>query len=186
MTSSLADRVLRPPRAKSGLLVVCGSHVPNTTRQLEYLLRVRPASLIEAGLRELAGGGTARNVSSIAARALDQLRTNGLAVVATPREDMSDSRDAELGRRLALALADVVRAVGSIADVVLFKGGITGATCVRHGIGARLAYVRGPIGDGVSLWDASTPNGSSKPCLIFPGNTGDERALARIVEAVAP
>ena len=49
------------------------------------------------------------------------------------------------------ARAGVVKAVGSIADVVLLKGGITGATCMRHGLGARLAKVLGPIGDGVSL-----------------------------------
>lgn len=185
LTSSLAHGALQPPRATGGLLVVCGSHVQNTTRQLEYLQRVRQVPIIEAGLRELVEN-TANGVSSIADRALKQLRTNGLAVVATPREDMSDDGGVDLGQRLALALAGVVKAVGSIADVVLLKGGITGATCVRHGLGARLAKVLGPIGDGVSLWEASTPNGHPKQCLIFPGNTGDERALARIVEAVAP
>ena len=119
------------------------------------------------------------------ARAVEAARASllrsGLAVVATPRE-RSELRvhDASTGAVLAESLARLTSLLSGEVDLVLFKGGITSAVGVRDGLGWGAATVVGRVEKGVSLWQYD----EHRQCLVFPGNVGDDNALARVVSGV--
>jgi uncharacterized protein YgbK (DUF1537 family) len=181
---NLATGFVEPPTAQRGLLVVCGSYVPTTTRQLGALLDERPGSLVEVHAVALAGGGAEREVERAAREAEALLRRNRLAVVATPRERPEGTETLEAGERIAANLARVVAALEGVPDVVLAKGGITSAVTVRAGLGAASALVVGPVADGIALWQVTRPGGQTVPFLVFPGNVGSDRALAELVARI--
>src|SRR5262249_29840117 len=151
LSGSAAPAFAAPPAARR-VLVVCGSHVPTTTAQLERLEARRPGTLVEADLGKLAAGAKAES-ERLAAAASRLLRDGGLAVVATPRA-RAELR-LEEGRAAARSLARVVPLVEPRPDVVVAKGGITSAVTLAEGLGAAEAEVVGPLLPGVSHWRAA-------------------------------
>ncbi len=175
-----------PPEAPppGSLLILCGSHVPATTRQLAVLERVRPGALVEADLAGLAAaeGGESERLAAAASRLLE---ADGLAVVATPRRLHDRLAGASAGLRIARGLARVAALVDPAPAVVVAKGGITAAVVLEHGLGATEATVAGPLLPGVSLWRAHT-RGGARPLIVFPGNVGGDGALRELVSLLAP
>ncbi len=169
-----------PVPRRSSLVVVCGSHVPQTTRQLEALLSRRPGVLVELEIPRLLTGEREEEVARAVEAARASLLRSGLAVVATPRERSELVHDASTGAVLAESLARLTSLLSGEVDLVLFKGGITSAVGVRDGLGWGAATVVGPVEKGVSLWQYD----EHRQCLVFPGNVGDDNALARVVSGV--
>src|SRR5205823_792522 len=130
-----------PPHAHGGLLVVCGSHVPTSTRQLRTLVEAYPDSLVEVDALELAGGDAGAEIGRATAEASSRLSHGGLAVVATPRERLAAVGSWQAGQRLARNLARVAGAVEPPPEAVLAKGGITAAVTAHVGLAARSARV---------------------------------------------
>lgn len=178
----LATGFADPPSAPHGVLVVCGSWVPTTTRQLAALEAAFPGSFVEVDVRALVSDDAAAEIARAGARAGERLERARVAVVTTPRERDPSIGLAE-GERLAVNLARVVRAVSPAASVVAAKGGITSAVTVRAGLHAQRAEVVGPLTDGVALWRAETPAGPV-PYVVFPGNVGGDDLLAEVVAAI--
>jgi uncharacterized protein YgbK (DUF1537 family) len=171
LAGNLAAGPAPAPRTRR-LLVLCGSYVPATTRQLNVLLARFPDSLVEVDVHALASGSPAREIAQAAQARLDEV---GLAVVATQRE--RESVSLEQGERIAHNLALVARGVD--AGVLIAKGGITSAVTARIGLGARMAICRGPLVDGVALWDVGRV-----PYVVFPGNVGSDDTLREVVEMI--
>jgi uncharacterized protein YgbK (DUF1537 family) len=174
----LARGFVEPPPAPEGVLVVCGSWVPTTTRQLAELERAYPGSFVQVDARALASASPDAEIARAAREAGARLARDRIAVVTTPREH-DRSLGLEAGERLAVNLARVVPGVDPAPSVVAAKGGITSAVTVRVGLGARRAEVLGPLTDGVALWLAE-----GVPYVVFPGNVGADDLLARVVAAI--
>jgi uncharacterized protein YgbK (DUF1537 family) len=181
---NLADRYAEAPEARRGLLVLCGSYVPTTTRQLAVLLEHRPNSLVEIDVLALLGDEAEREIERAADAAANLLRRRRLAVVATPRERPERTRTLEAGERIARNLARVAGALDGVPDVVLAKGGITSAVTLRVGLGATSALVVGPVADGIALWSVVRPDRADVPYVVFPGNVGSDRTLADLVARI--
>jgi uncharacterized protein YgbK (DUF1537 family) len=164
------------------VLVLCGSHVPTSSRQLERLLARRPASAVWVRPARLAGAGAEEEIEAAAEAAARLLERDGLAVLATEREIYENGDRLRSGAAIASGLAAILAAVRARAGVVVSKGGITSAVNVREGLGSALAQVRGPLRDGISLWSVDTPEREALPFVVFPGNVGGEEDLAEIVE----
>lgn len=176
---TLAPEALSVPRAQT-LLVVCGSYVPLTTRQLDRLAERRPGTLVEIDLAGLIGPGAQREVARAAEAARVLLERERLAVIATPRRRAPVADDPIFAGAITDGLARLARLLESSADLVLFKGGITSAVGVRDGLGASVPTVEGPVRPGVALWRLE----DGRQCLVFPGNVGGEEALAELVDEV--
>ena len=174
-----AMRTLPAPEARS-VLVVCGSYVPQTTRQLAQLLDRRPGALVEIEIDPLLGEARHTEVDRAAGVARDLLSRSGLAVVATPRARSGIADDPTAAGKITTALAELTGTVADSVDLVVFKGGITSAVGVRDGLGGRLVTVEGPVLPGVSLWRLE----DGRRCLVFPGNVGDDDSLADLIDAV--
>lgn len=172
------------PTASNGVLVVCGSYVPQTTRQLSRLLDEHPGALVEADVVALAGAEGAREVDRLGGDVSRLLADGHLAVLATPRERPGGTTTLDAGERIAAGLAEVVASVAPRPTVLVVKGGITSAVTLRDGVGAKEADVVGPVEAGVSRWSARWPDGNPLDCLVVPGNVGDVDLLARLVDGV--
>jgi uncharacterized protein YgbK (DUF1537 family) len=184
LAGSTAPGLVPPPSARDGVLVVCGSYVQQSTRQLSRLLLARPGPLVEADVVALAGDQPSSEIAVLAKEVSRRLAADRLAVLATPRERPAGTTSLDAGERIAAGLARVVAAVRPLPSALVAKGGITAAVTLRDGVGAAEADVVGPVEPGVSLWSACWPDGNALDYLVVPGNVGDDDLLARLVDAV--
>jgi uncharacterized protein YgbK (DUF1537 family) len=160
-------------------LVVVGSHVPLTTRQLETLRADPPTPLawFELDVPELLAG---RGVALAAA--IDEALASGLtAVLATSRERV-DGDQLALGERVSGALVETVRALRHRPAWLLAKGGITSSDMATRALGVRRARVVGQLVTGVPVWRCgSESRWPGLALVVFPGNVGDDAALREAV-----
>jgi uncharacterized protein YgbK (DUF1537 family) len=163
-------------------LIVVGSHVATTTRQLEYLLDRRQVEVNELAVEPLlAGGPRADQVVADAAGSVNQALAGGrIGLVSTERT----TRDVGLegGRAISSALVEVVRRVSVRPGWLIAKGGITSYDVAKVGLEMREARVAGQVLAGVPVWIGG--EGSRWPGLrlvVFPGNVGGGDALERVV-----
>ena len=179
---TLAQGHVQPPSDGRPLLVVCGSWMPSTTRQLATLLAGHPGTLVETDVEALASDEPEGEIDRGARAASDRLASGGLAVVATSRKPPAATWNFEAGQRVALNLARVAARVEPRPAVVLAKGGITSHVTARVGLDARRGTVLGPLVDGVALWRLETGAGRPVSYVVFPGNVGSDGTLLDVVD----
>lgn len=172
------------PEAGDGVLLVCGSYVPQTTRQLGRLVARWPQSLVEADVLALAGDAAGDEIARLAGEVSIRLRRDPVTVLATPRERPEGTTSLEAGERIAVNLARVIAALDRRPSVLVVKGGITSAVTLHRGVGADEADVVGPVVPGVSRWAARWPDGSPLDYLVVPGNVGDDGLLDELMRAI--
>lgn len=173
----------------TGRLVVVGSHVERTTRQLNQLIAEnRGVGRFEIDVETLLGGGDEARQELVRelAPAIDMvLEGNGTAVLFTSRELARSDEPEEsqrIGRSVADALNETVAAIRTRPRVIIAKGGITSCEVATVAQGARTADVAGQVLPGVPLWILR--EGSRFPGLpyvVFPGNVGQEGSLSEVL-----
>ena len=173
-----------PHANRSGLLIVCGSHVPTTRRQLEHLARRYPHAFVEVDAEALVSDRPDGEIRRATREAAARLGRERLAVVTPGRTGRPRAASLELGERIATSLATIAGAVDPRPDVVLAKGGITSAVTARVGLGAVRAHVVGPLQDGISLWDLALPERDTLPYVVFPGNVGADESLLDVTRSI--
>lgn len=167
-------------------LVVVGSHVGQTSRQVAALRARAGTTDIELDVPAVLGGGpdvtaaTARQVAAALAHS-DVLLYTSRAVVAAG--DAADSLT--IARTVSAALSRIVRdALAARPAWVVAKGGITSHDVMLHGLGIRRAEVAGQLFPGtISVFrplDAA-PEAVGMPYVVFAGNVGDDGTLAQVV-----
>jgi uncharacterized protein YgbK (DUF1537 family) len=179
LTGALADRMHPVPHARS-LLVVCGSYVERTTRQLAPLAGAYPGTTVELSLPRMLSDEPEPELERAELAARAALRRAGVAALTTPRIRTPVADDPVSAARITQGLAQLTARLADDAGLVLFKGGITSAIGVRDGLGAKLAVAEGPVAPGVALWRLE----DERRCLVFPGNVGDDDALVRLAAQV--
>jgi uncharacterized protein YgbK (DUF1537 family) len=165
------------------VLVVCGSYVPVSTRQLAALTARHPAALVEIDVTLLASAQADGEVARAAEAASELMRRSGLAILATPRERPPGTTDVASGQRIADGVARTAGAVLPRPRVVIAKVGITSAVTLRTGFGFDEAEVIGPVLPGISRWRAGD-GASGLDYLVIPGNVGHDEVLAELVDLV--
>jgi uncharacterized protein YgbK (DUF1537 family) len=169
-------------------LIVVGSHVEVTTRQLERLM-AQPGSdrisAVELPVEPVMLGGRQRaGVIGAAADALEAALAAGrTALVSTPR--VRSDVGPEGGGAIASALVEIVDRIGRRPGWTIGKGGITSFELASRALRMHEARVAGQLLPGVPAWvggDGSRWPGM--PLVVFPGNVGDATALWRAVEAL--
>jgi uncharacterized protein YgbK (DUF1537 family) len=164
-------------------LIVVGSHVGRTSRQVAALRERGHITEVELDVHSVLAGGaevsaaTARQVR-VALRQSDVLLYTSRAFVAG--RDRDDNL--AIARRVSAALSATVRAALPAEPAwVLAKGGITSHDVALHGLGIRRAEVVGQLFPGmISVFrplDAA-PEVIDVPYVVFAGNVGNDDALA--------
>lgn len=168
--------------AKHGLVVV-GSHVPTTNRQLAALSRLSGVRSVELDVRRLVDAGADAEIARVAAIAGDAL-SGADVVVSTSRDVLPDTGAHTISRQISHALVRVVRRLHEHPlRFIIAKGGITGSDLATDALEVTQATVAGQMLPGlISVW--LLPPGSSRPHLpyvLFPGNIGEADTLAEVV-----
>jgi uncharacterized protein YgbK (DUF1537 family) len=162
-----------PPASR--ILILCGSFVERTTRQLARLLDEHPGVLLEIDgtAADADAGSEGRRLAHEARKLLDE---RSIAVVATPRLGRAGHGGRLAGARFTETLATVARELRADVDRLVLKGGATSAAVVADGLGADVAEGVGPVGHGAALWLVG-----GLPTIVAPGNVGDDDALLQLV-----
>lgn len=180
-------RPLAPEEGKHGLVVV-GSHVALTGRQLEALREVPGTRFVELDVPRVLEGdaeGAVQEAAAAVSTALDDAD----AVLYTTRA-RSDGADGEaslnIARAVSSALTEVVFRLRHHPRLawVIAKGGITSHDVATKGLGIRRAMIAGQLFPGMtSLWVTAGGGDVQKGLsyVVFPGNVGDDEALADAV-----
>lgn len=162
--------------------VIVGSHVKKTTLQLEQLLKMPAIKAIEVNVEKLAAQRDAI-LADILARC-EAAHASGLTpVVFTSRVEISFADQATrlaFGDMVSAFLMDVVRNLPKTLGFLISKGGITSNDVLSSGLALRTSRVVGQILPGCSVvcCPPDHPRYPALPVVIFPGNVGDEQALA--------
>ncbi len=169
--------------------VIVGSHVARTTAQLERLLQEEAMAPIEVDVARLPSGRDqlVEAVCRVAAEAHDAGLT---PVIYTSRQERTFPSPAErlaFGAVISATLMDIVRGLPSTLGYLISKGGITSNDVLSTGLALRTARVLGQIlaGCPVVRCPPDHPRYPDLPVVIFPGNVGDEDALALVYRRLA-
>lgn len=169
-----------------GGLVVAGSYVDKTTRQLSAAQAVphltsvilSVSSILDSTLRS-AELQHAICETEAALKAGDDVMLYTSRDIIKPSAAMTAL---EIGQIISSALVTIVSAIASQPAWVIAKGGITASDIATRGLHMRQAYVLGQVLPGIPVW--RTGKESRWPGLsyvVFPGNVGEVSALADII-----
>jgi uncharacterized protein YgbK (DUF1537 family) len=180
------------PSTAGGLIVV-GSHVGVTTRQLNVLTAEHSsARIIEIDVEKLLADETeaAAHLDATVDAVVEALRA-GDVIVHTSRLLIKTDDPAESLRIARTVSAAVVAVVNRTLKTfpprfVIAKGGITSSDVAAHGLEIRHAIVRGPMLPGiVSLWEPVDGPAKGIPYIVFAGNVGDDQSLAAVTRKLS-
>ncbi|WP_077488347.1 four-carbon acid sugar kinase family protein [Sinomonas mesophila] len=182
---------LREDLAAGGLIVV-GSHVGLTTRQLDRLTEQHAsAHTVEIDVDQLLDPSRAEAHLEATVAAVVRALADGDVIVHTSRRLVKTDDPAaslEIARTVSAAVVRVVNSVLTTTPprFVIAKGGITSSDVAAHGLEIRRAIVRGPMLPGiVSLWEPVDGPARGIPYIVFAGNVGDDESLAAVTRTLS-
>jgi uncharacterized protein YgbK (DUF1537 family) len=170
---------------KPGAIII-GSHVQKTTEQLAQLLTANGIEGVEIDVSQLVGED-APTRAKLLAETIDRINTihadgNTPAIYTSRQELAFDSIQIRLkfGESVSALLMDVIRALPADIGFLISKGGITSNDTLSKGLALPTARLLGQIVPGCStiVTPPNHPQFPNLPVVLFPGNVGDENALA--------
>ncbi len=170
--------------------VIVGSHVKKTTQQLNQLLRQDGITGIEIDVAKIIEH-RAQLLEDIISNAEQCHAKNITPVIYTSRTELQfDDQESRLafGEQVSAFLMDVVRNLPITTGFLISKGGITSNDVLSDGLALRTSRVAGQILAGCSVVRCPDdhPRFPGMPVVIFPGNVGDDNALATVVQRLRP
>jgi uncharacterized protein YgbK (DUF1537 family) len=184
----------RPPEGHG--LVLVGSYVPTTTRQLEAALALDGIRAVEIAVPRLLESGERDDELGRVVEEVNGALASSEVVVYTSRElvtagdaERAGLSNFEIGARVSGALVEVMRRVDRTLPLsfVVAKGGITSSDIATKGLEVRRAEVAGPLLPPaiVPVWILPEENDfPGLPYVIFPGNVGGPSSLADAIEVL--
>ncbi|QRP49450.1 four-carbon acid sugar kinase family protein [Amycolatopsis sp. FDAARGOS 1241] len=169
-------------------LVVAGSHVGLTSRQLAHLAGQRKFVTVELDVPALLDGTRAEQHLRDAVTTATEALTDSLVVVQTSRTLVTGADEAhslDIARRVSAALTRVAGEIVAARrpSYVVAKGGITSSDVATESLGIDRAWIRGSLLPGiVSLWEPASGPAQGLPYVVFAGNVGDETSLADVID----
>jgi uncharacterized protein YgbK (DUF1537 family) len=186
----LDARAIWPDGSPSGRgLVVVGSHVGLTNRQLEVLEARAAVHRVEIDVDALVDQRRAESTIRSCVSQLRQALRDSDVLLVTGRT-LQKGRDGEESLRIARSVsAGVVAIVREVLPEhlawVITKGGITSHDVLVEALGVKRAEVLGQLFAGtVSVFRAleARPESLGVPCIVFAGNVGNDASLADAVD----
>ena len=186
----LTHTELVPEENRNGGVVLIGSHVNKTTRQLEELHRCPyPLDFIEFDQHlVIKSGGLEGEVERVVLLAQQKIEEGRSVVIYTRRERFDlPSADAdkqlEVSVRISDAVTSIIEKLKVRPNFIVAKGGITSSDVGTKALHVRRAIVMGQIKPGIPVWmtgpESKFPD---MPYVIFPGNVGENETLREVVE----
>uniref|UniRef100_A0A1J3I939 Putative oxidoreductase YgbJ n=1 Tax=Noccaea caerulescens TaxID=107243 RepID=A0A1J3I939_NOCCA len=179
-------------KESSGALIVVGSYVPKTTKQVEELQSQHTQKLrsIEISVEKVALKSCEVRDAEIS-RAVEMadafLRAGRETLIMSSRElitGKTSSESLDINSKVSSALVEVVSKITTRPRYILAKGGITSSDTATKALKARRALVIGQALAGVPVWKLGPESRHpGVPYIVFPGNVGSSTALAEVVKS---
>jgi uncharacterized protein YgbK (DUF1537 family) len=170
-----------------GGLVVVGSYVDKTTRQLHSALALPGVSAHELNVGQILDPASREaEVERVTTATYQALAGGQEALVYTSRDLVTErgrAGELDIGQQVSSALVDVVQRIDITPRFIIAKGGITSSDVATDGLGVERAWVLGQILPGIPVWrlgDESRFPGL--PYVVFPGNVGTDDSLAESIQ----
>jgi uncharacterized protein YgbK (DUF1537 family) len=174
-----------------GGLFVVGSYIAKTTIQLTTLLKNTHIAPVEITVGHLLDNVRRDGEIDRAIQTVNKhLRKGEDTVLFTSRKLVKAASDAEnltIGQQVSDSLIRIVQGLTCQPRYLVAKGGITASDVATQALGVIRAMVMGQVLPGVPAWKLG--NETRYPGMayvVFPGNVGDDGALAAIQERLAP
>ncbi|KAI9733484.1 MAG: hypothetical protein M1818_007232 [Claussenomyces sp. TS43310] len=175
---------------RTGGLIIAGSYVPKTTAQLATLREQRGTKLhvIELDVSKVIHAEAADAVVRwVISDMNDRIATGEDVLVMTSRSLITGGDAASslrIGGLVATVLVKVIEGLAQRPRYIIAKGGITASDVATKGLKMKRAMVIGQAAPGVPLWKCNEPTSTHAgvPYIVFPGNVGDNYALADMVQ----
>lgn len=186
-------------RSSAGVIIV-GSHVKKTTQQLQVLLKSPGIVGIEIDVSQIKNPSDTVQAGTVQSGTIHQaLLLNVLEqvnkihyqqktpVIYTSREELifpDAQARLDFGEAISTLLVDIVRGLPADIGFLISKGGITSNNTLSRGLALTSVRLIGQIIPGVSVvkTEADHPQFADLPVVVFPGNVGDDEALALVYE----
>ncbi len=184
--SLLSHQELAPGDAPG--LIVAGSYVDKTSRQLQLLLDSGLAEGVELDISKLEQAESAEKKIRSITDYVNQLLGNGkTAVLFTSRNLQTNPEHdfSETGKIIMQSLCRVVKDIDHKPGWVIAKGGVTSIEVAKTALDVKEAFAIGQILPGVPVWRLSEgTRWAGIPYVVFPGNVGDDEAVLKAVSVL--
>jgi uncharacterized protein YgbK (DUF1537 family) len=175
---------------RHGGLFVVGSYVPKTSTQLAALLRNKDLAAVEIAVDRLLRENDHETEIQRATDAMNRAIGGGVdAVVYTSRQLVTGTGEKDslaISRRVSDSLIRIVQGLDYQPRYLVAKGGITSSDVATRGLGVARAEVLGQVLPGVPAWQLGKETRyPGMAYIVFPGNVGEDSALADIQQRLA-
>ena len=169
--------------------VVVGSHVKKSTAQLQRLLQEPGMVPVEIDVANLPMDRE-RLVQAALTVAAEAHAAGLTPVIHTSRVERQFASQAErlaFGEEVSATLMDIVRGLPPTLGFLISKGGITSNDVLSSGLALAASRVLGQVLAGCSVVRCPFDHARfpDMPVVIFPGNVGDDAALATVWRRLA-
>ncbi|UHD17498.1 four-carbon acid sugar kinase family protein [Thiocapsa bogorovii] len=170
-------------------VVLMGSHVEKSTRQLRHLIDHTDVIPVEIDLDRLLADEDALLRDLLGRLETAQQEGRGVVLFTSrgERQFPSTAERLAFGERVSGFLVKIVRNLPQRIGFLISKGGITSNDTLSQGLALRTARVLGQIRPGCSVvrCPQDHPRYPDLPVVIFPGNVGGDEALAEAYRILA-
>jgi uncharacterized protein YgbK (DUF1537 family) len=168
-----------------GGLIVVGSYVPRSTRQIHALLAATDLSAVEINANALLADELREDEIWRAAEIAEQALQHGNDMLIFTSRQLVNGKNPKsnlhIGQKISEGLIDIVRRIQTRPRYILAKGGITASNIATRALNIKKAMVLGQILPGVPVWQPGQESGfAGVPYIVFPGNVGDNDALVDV------
>lgn len=187
--SLLRAEEIAPPGLGGGLVVI-GSHVGKTSRQLEVLREQTGIPTVEVAVEKLLRPEERASTVTAATRlAASILESGGNVVVFTSRPLIrggSGAENALISESVSRGLVEIVTGLSRRPRWLIAKGGITSSDIATKALGVKRALTLGQALPGVPVWKlGAEARWPGLAYVVFPGNVGGPDALAALVTSLS-
>jgi len=174
---------------RRGGLIIIGSHVQKTTRQLEILMEKKDLVPIEFNTHLVTDDIKFADEINRVQKLCNESVENGMdTVVYTCRKrfDLNTGNkedELRISVKIAAAITGFVSGLPGRPRFIIAKGGITSSEIGTTALKVKKALVLGQVLPGIPVWlTGSESRFPNTPYIIFPGNVGGEEDLRKIVD----
>ncbi len=173
----------------NGGIIIVGSYVNKTTRQLDYLEKSNLSiEFIQFNTSlALVEGGLEKEVDRIVEIAEKRL-INGISItIFTSRKfiDIEGRKDEKLKLQIKISnsFTSIIEKLNTKPSFIVAKGGITSSDVATKALKVKRAIVLGQVKPGIPVWKCGNESKfPSIPFIIFPGNVGEDNTLTQIAK----
>ena len=184
------DEVAPAEGLNNGGLVVVGSYVGKTGRQIDSAKTIESLGSLEIKVDKLLEENSRRNEIARVLGEVEASLTRGTDIMIYTSRTLIKTDDKranlDIGQKVSSALVEIVQRLTVKPRFLIAKGGITSSDLATDALGVKSALVIGQVAPGISAWrlqaEAKFPG---MAYIVFPGNVGTDQTLAEVIRLLS-